>query len=295
MVYAITGASGPLGQLTAEALLDRVRPGEIVLITRQPDRLAELTARGVEVRAGDFDRPDTLPAAFDGVDELLLISTDAVGARVPQHRAAIEAAAAAGVRRIVYTSVPEPVLGNPAFVVPDHAATEEALRGSELRWTMLRNNLYAEYQLDALQHAASSGRYLTNTGVGRAAYVTRANCAATAAGALTSREVDDTTLDVTGPESLDAHDLARLAAELGTRPVEVQQLDDVAYTASLVTAGVPQTMAIGLTSFGSAIRLGHLAAVTETVQRLSGAAPTPLEALLPSGAGTTAPTSSRPR
>lgn len=289
MTYAITGASGHLGRLTAEALLHRVEPGELVLITRTPDRLADLAARGVDVRAGDFTRPGTLGAAFDGVNDLLLISTDAIGARVPQHQAAVEAAAKAGVRRIVYTSVPEPTSDNPAFVVADHAATEAALRESGLGWTVLRNNLYAEYQLDALQHAAASGRYVTNTGAGRAAYVTRADCAAAAAGALVSREVDDRALDVTGPRPLDAQDMVRLAAGLGARPVEVQLLDDDAYTASLVTAGVPEPLAVGLASFGAAIRLGHLAAVTDTVRRLSAAAPTPIEALLPSAAGSASP------
>jgi len=289
MTYAITGASGHLGRLTAEALLHRVEPDELVLITRTPDRLADLAARGVDVRAGDFTRPGELGAAFDGVNDLLLISTDAVGARVPQHQAAVEAAAKAGVRRIVYTSVPEPTSENPAFVVADHAATEAALRESGLGWTVLRNNLYAEYQLVALQHAAASGRYVTNTGAGRAAYVTRADCAAAAAGALVSREVDDRALDVTGPRALDAQDMVRLAAGLGARPVEVQLLDDDAYTASLVTAGVPEPLAVGLASFGAAIRLGHLGAVTDTVRRLSGAAPTPIEALLPSAAGSASP------
>jgi len=289
MTYAITGASGHLGRLTAEALLHRVEPDELVLITRTPDRLTDLAARGVDVRSGDFTRPGTLGAAFDGVNDLLLISTDAVGARVPQHQAAVEAAAKAGVRRIVYTSVPEPTPDNPAFVVADHAATEAALRESGIRWTVLRNNLYAEYQLDALQHAAASGRYVTNTGAGRAAYVTRADCAAAAAGALVSREVDDRALDVTGPRALDAQDMARLAAGVGARPLEVQLLDDDAYTASLVTAGVPEPLAVGLASFGAAIRLGHLAAVTDTVRRLSGTAPTPIEALLPSAAGSASP------
>ncbi len=289
MTYVLTGAGGHLGRLTAEALLHRVEPGELVLVTRAPDRLADLAARGVAVRFGDFSRPDTLPAAFHGAQELLLISTDAIGARAEQQQAAVKAAAAAGVRRIVYTSVPEPTSDNPALVVPDHAATEAALRGSGLRWTMLRNNLYAEYQLDTLQHAASSGRYLTNTGAGHAAYVTRADCAAAAAGALVGAEFDDIALDVTGPRALDAQGMASLAAGLGTQPVEVQQLDDDAYTASLVTAGVPEPVANLLASFGAAIRLGHLAAVTDAVQRLAGTAATSLETLLAAAAGSTSP------
>lgn len=280
MTYAITGASGQLGRLTAQALLRHLEPRELVLVTRRPDQLADLAARGVDVRPGDFDRPDSLHTVFAGTTELLLISTDAVGARVQQHLAAIAAAAESGVRRIAYTSVPAPTADNPAFVVPDHAATETALRKSGMHWTMLRNNLYADYQLDALQAAASSGRYVTNTGAGRAAYVTRADCAAAAAGALISREVDDTLFDVTGPRGLDARDLARLATGLGGNPVEVVDLDDDAYTAAMLAAGVPDALATGLASFGAAIRLGFLAPVTDAVQRLTGAGASPLESLL---------------
>lgn len=289
MSYAVTGASGQLGRLVAEVLLERVEPDELVLVTRSPDRLADLAARGAQVRAGDFSDPDTLPAAFEGVRELLVVSTDAVGGRVPQHRAAIAAAARAGVRRVVYTSVPEPTADNPAFVVPDHAATEATLRESGLHWTVLRNNLYAEFQLDPIRSAGSSGRYVTNTGSGRAAYVTRADCAAAAAGALVSRDVDDTVFDVTGPQALDAHDMSRLAAASGGRQVEVEQVDDDAYAAALAAAGVPETMAGGLASFGAAIRLGYLGAVTDAVQRLSGTAPTALETLLTTAAGPAVP------
>lgn len=236
------------------------------------------------MRAGDFDRPDELPLAFDGVQELLIISTDATSSRLGQHRTAVEAAKQAGVRRIVYTSVPEPTPDNPALVVPDHAATEALLRESGMRWTVLRNNLYAEYQLGALQQAASSGRYTTNTGAGRAAFVTRTDCAAAAAGALVDRGVDDAAVDITGPAALDAHDMARIAAGIAGREVQTQQLDDDAYTASLLSAGLPAGVAGLLTSFGAAIRLGHLEAVTDAVQRFSGVAPTRLEALLSAGA-----------
>ena len=130
MTIAITGASGQLGRRAAELLLDAVAPGEVVLITRSPDGLADLAARGADVRHGDFGVPGSLPDAFAGVDRVLLISTDVVGQRVEGHRAAITAAATAGVRHIAYTSIPQPVADNPAAVVPDHAATEEALRDS---------------------------------------------------------------------------------------------------------------------------------------------------------------------
>ena len=126
MTIAITGASGPLGRTTAELVLQALDPREVVLTTRDPRALADLAARGAEVRRVDFTDPDTLLGAFVGVDRLLVVSTDAVGARLDPQRAAVAAAAAAGVGHVVYTSVPEPVPANPALVVADHAGTEQA-------------------------------------------------------------------------------------------------------------------------------------------------------------------------
>jgi NAD(P)H dehydrogenase (quinone) len=113
MSIIITGASGHLGRRTAELVLERAPASEVVLTTRRPETLAELAARGAEVRIADFDRPETLAEAFAGGERLLLISTDAVGRRVHQHLAAIDAAARAGVRHVDYTSGMNPVEQNP--------------------------------------------------------------------------------------------------------------------------------------------------------------------------------------
>src|SRR4051794_34548644 len=118
MKYGITGASGTLGRLTTDALLARVPAADVVLITRDPGKLADAAERGVEVRAGDFGDPGTLGDAFAGVDRLLVISTDTVGTRVEGQKAAIDAAVAAGVQRIAYTGVTNPSDSNPAFVAP---------------------------------------------------------------------------------------------------------------------------------------------------------------------------------
>jgi NAD(P)H dehydrogenase (quinone) len=280
MTIAITGASGQLGRLVADQLLDTVAPAEVVLLTRDPAKLADYAERGADVRAADFDKPDELVDAFAGVERVLLISTDAVGARVEGHRAAIAAAAKAGVRHIAYTSVSEPTPDNPAGVVADHAATEEALRESGLAWTMLRNNLYADMQVDTVAQAAASGQLVTNVGDGGAAYVTRADCAAVAVGVLTTEGHEGKAYDVTGPRAYTATDLAALAAQQSGNPVEVVQVDDEAYTAGLVSEGLPDFIAPLLTSFGTATRLGKLATVTDVVETIGGRKPTPLSALI---------------
>jgi NAD(P)H dehydrogenase (quinone) len=156
-MIGITGASGDLGYAAAKAVLRTADPRGVVLTTRRPDALADFAALGAQVQYADFDQPDTVTAALMGVDRVLLISTDKVGARLEQHRNAVRAAVAAGVSHVVYTSVPEPVPGNPAVVVDDHAGTEEALRESGLHWTALRNHLYAHLQIPAIQQAASTG------------------------------------------------------------------------------------------------------------------------------------------
>lgn len=280
MTIAITGASGQLGRLVADQLLTTVDPAEVVLLTRDPAKLADYAERGADVRAADFSKPDELVDAFAGVERVLLISTDAVGARVEGHLAAIEAAGKAGVRHMAYTSVSGPTADNPAGVVADHAATEEALRESGLAWTMLRNNLYADMQVDSVAQAAATGQLVTNFGDGGAAYVTRADCAAVAAGVLTGEGHEGKEYDVTGPHAYTAADLAELATQKSGKPVEVVQVDDEAYTAGLVSAGLPDFIAPLLTSFGTATRLGKLATVTDVVEQVGGRKPTPLSALV---------------
>lgn len=280
MTIAITGASGQLGRLVADQLLTTVDPAEVVLLTRDPAKLADYAERGADVRAADFSKPDELVEAFAGVERVLLISTDAVGARVEGHLAAIEAAVKAGVRHMAYTSVSGPTADNPAGVVADHAATEDALRESGLAWTMLRNNLYADMQVDSVAQAAATGQLVTNFGDGGAAYVTRADCAAVAAGVLTGEGHEGKAYDVTGPHAYTAADLAELATQKSGKPVEVVQVDDEAYTAGLVSAGLPDFIAPLLTSFGTATRLGKLAAVTDVVEQVGGRKPTPLSALV---------------
>src|SRR3712207_1743265 len=170
MSIVVTGASGQLGRLVTAALLERVDPSEVVLVTRDPSKLADA---GAEVRQGDFADPDSLPAVFEGATKVLIISTGEIGTRVAGRKAAIDAAAAAGARSIAYTSGLNPSDSNPIAVAPDHRATEEHLRLAGTGWTMLRNSVYAEVLIDGLQPALDTGRHVTNDGEGRVSYVTR--------------------------------------------------------------------------------------------------------------------------
>jgi NAD(P)H dehydrogenase (quinone) len=277
----ISGASGQLGRATTDLLLERVGPDELVLVTRDPAQLQAYADRGVAVRRGDFDDPDTLRAAYGGIDSLLLISCGEVGRRIAQHTAAIGAAKEAGVRHIAYTSGVNPTEKNAAASTVDHRGTEDALRASGLEWTMLRNGIYADLTAAGLQQSIAAGQHVFNSGDGGVSYVTRADCAAAAAAVLSGDDHAGKAYDVTGPEALSGYDLAALASEVSGKQVEPVSVDDDAFVAILVEhAGLPEPVAQFLASFGRAAREGQLDLVSGDFERLTGRPPDRLRTLL---------------
>jgi NAD(P)H dehydrogenase (quinone) len=280
MTIAITGAAGHLGRLTAQLVLDRVPPGEVVLVTRRPEAIADLADAGATVRRGDFDEPESLGAAFAGVDRLLLISVDVLGNRVGQHTAAIDAAAAAGVGHVLYTSGLNAGSELPLVVSHDHGATEQAIRDRGLRWTALRMGLYAESQVAAAARAVASGHLVHNNGDGATAYVSREDCAAAAAAALAEEGHEDRVYDITGPELVTQAQVAALAAEISGRPVVPVAIDDEEATQNLMAVGLPADTATAIASFGTAIREGVLEVLSSHVEDLTGRPPLSLREVL---------------
>ena len=273
MTLAITGATGHLGRLTAERVLERLAASELVLVTRRPEALADLAEAGATVRHGDFDDPPSLAGAFDGCERMLLVSTDVLGNRVAQHTAAIDAAAAAGVGHVLYTSGLNAGSELPLVVSHDHGATEQAIRDRGLRWTALRMGLYAESQVAAAARAVASGHLVHNNGDGRTAYVSREDCAAAAAAVLTTDGHEDRTYDITGPELVSQADVAALVTEITGRAIEVVEIDDESAAQALVDVGLPPEMARAYSSFGTAIREGVLNTVSTAVHDLTGRPP----------------------
>jgi NAD(P)H dehydrogenase (quinone) len=280
MTIAITGAAGQLGRLTAQLVLERAPADEVVLVTRRPDAIADLADAGATVRHGDFDEPESLPGAFAGCERLLLISADTVGERVRQHRAAVDAAAAAGVRHVIYTSIVNAGSELPLVVSHEHGETERAIRARGLRWTALRNGLYAEFEVAGAARAAASGQLVHNNGDGATAYVSREDCAAAAAAVLTTDGHEDRIYNITGPELVSQADLAALVAEITGRPVEAIAIDDEAAAQALVDVGLPPEMARVYASFGTAIREGVLTTVSTAVHDLTGREPRSLRDVL---------------
>jgi NAD(P)H dehydrogenase (quinone) len=280
MPIGITGGSGQLARLTADKLLEQIDPSELVLVTRNPDKVQQYADRGVSVRRGGFDEPAGLPQAFAGIDRLLIISTDDFTNRIAQHRAAVEAATQADVGHLLYTSIPNPTDANVAIAVESHRATEEAIFASGRDWTILRNSIYADYQVPTLTGAIESGQLVLNNGDGACAYVTREDCAAVAAVALSGDGHAGKLYDVTGPELLTMADLAAIASEVSGVQVEAIAVDDEAFAAGLAEhAGLPSEAAAGYATFGRAIREGQLAALSTVVRDLTGHEPQSLREL----------------
>ena len=272
----VTGASGQLGRAVIAELLARgVAPARIVATTRKPESLAELAAQGVELRAADFDDAASLARAFAGVQRLLLVSTDALdvpGKRLAQHRNAVQAAVAAGVQHVVYTSMPKPEPGSPIPFAPDHHGTEQALAASPLGWTVLRNCWYMQNLLLSLPGLAS-GQWYSAAGEGRIAYVSRDDCARAAAAALASDSSVNAIHDITGPEALSTAEIARLVAEFTGRPLAVVPVSPEALAQGLAAHGVPAFLVPVLVGLDVNTAQGRVAQVSDAVHKLTGRAP----------------------
>lgn len=289
----VTGASGQFGNAAAELLLEQVAAEDLVLLSRTPEKLAELAARGAEVRHADFDDPASLRAAMAGGERMLLISTVRVGSRVEQHTNAVEAAAANGVKHVVYTSllgVRTP--GNPSVEGYDHIATERMIEASGLAWTHLRNSLYAEAVATAMAiPALQAGHKPENSGEGRVPIVSRDDCVAIAVGVLTQDGHANTAYDVTGPELWTLPGAMALVSEMAGKPIAVELVDDegmyayfdslgVARKASDVVPDGPIPWASeGMVTFGQSIREGFMDVQSNDVERVTGRAPRTLRSV----------------
>ena len=267
----VTGASGHLGQLVVQELI-RSSKNKIFAGSRNLEKIKAFADSGVTLRSLDFTAPSTLKDAFKGIDRLLLISTDAVGARVEQHKNAIEAAKAAGVKHIIYTSWPSPE-NSLAGVGPDHFQTEVLIQQSGMTYTLLRNFLYMDNFLHTLKTAIQMKTLFGAGGEGKAAYVSREDCALAAASALDSDRFVNSMIDVSGPRALSYKDVAALASEILGVPIAYHDLSAEDFSKALVESGLPEQWANLYVSFDLAIKQGELSIPSSGVKSLTGKNP----------------------
>ncbi|MEY9844585.1 SDR family oxidoreductase [Streptacidiphilus sp. MAP5-3] len=277
MTLVVTGATGHLGRLVVENLLDRGVPAaDIVATGRDLDRLKALADRGVQLRAADYADPASLRAAFTGARRVLLVSGSEPGVRVQQHRNAVEAAREAGVELLAYTSIVNADTST-LRMAEDHQATEALLRAGGVPFTLLRNSWYLENYTDHLGTALQHGALFGSAGEGRVSAAPRADYAAAAAAVLTTDGHAGKAYELGGDE---AFTLAELAAEISTgsgAPVRYTDLPEADYVQALAGNGVPQAFAEILADADQGLRRGELATTSGDLARLLGRPTLPLK------------------
>ncbi len=268
-MIAITGATGGLGHHVVTELLDRGVPAaDLVAVVRSPEKAADLAALGVEVREGDYDRPDTLVSAFAGIDKLLLVSGNEVGQRERQHANAIDAAVAAGVGSIAYTSILKADTST-VTLAAEHLATERALAASGLPHTLLRNGWYHENYTGTLTATLEHGTVLGATGGASFTPAARADFAAAAATVLATDGHDGAVYEL-GGDPLTLAAVAATVTEVSGTPVTSTDLPVEAFVDALLAAQLPPVVAEMLGSADRGIANGELSTDSGDLARLVG-------------------------
>lgn len=279
----VTGATGQLGRLVVSHLLAHVPASRIGVSVRDSTKATDLAELGVRVRKADYGDPDSLIAAFEGAERILMVSSNAAatgGDTLEQHRTAIDAARKAGATRILYTSQ---MSASPSSHFPpgrDHAATERMLAESGLAWTALRHGFHAASALMMNRQGFEAGRIVAPED-GKVAWTTHDDLAAADAALLAGVAViDGPTPPLTAGETLDLIDLAALASDILGRPILRDYVTDDEMRERAVARGVPEMVVRILMGYYAAARAGEFAPLNGTLARLIGRAPQTMRSFL---------------
>lgn len=278
-MIAVTGANGNLGRLTIKGLLEILPPAEIVAGVRNPDRSDDLRALGVQVRTMDYDRPETLVEALEGVQKMLLISAVVPGERLRQHQAVIDAAKKAGVKTVAYTSMLRADTST-LMLAGEHKATEDYLRASGLEYVVLRNGWYLENTTAAVPSALERGVIIGGAGQGRFASATRSDYAAAAVAVLTQAGHANQTYELVGDHAFSMTEFAEEVSKQAGRSIVYNDLPAMEYEAALLQAGLPKMIVDVIVDADLKAASGELDSTSKDLSRLIGRSTTPFSAAI---------------
>ncbi|AST00638.1 NAD(P)-dependent oxidoreductase [Geobacillus thermocatenulatus] len=269
MKILVTGATGKLGTKVVETLLKSVPASELAVSVRQPEKAEHFRAQGIDVRYGDFDRPETLDTAFQGIDRLLIISTDGDNeTRIRQHTNAVKAAQRAQVRFIAYTSLANASKSRLALAEV-HRVTEEAIANTGIPYSFLRNNWYLENELGTIQAVLTGSPWVTSAGTGKVGWALRQDYAEAAAAVLAGDGHENTIYELSGP-LMTQEELASALGGVLCQEVPMQQVDDAAYADIMRKAGLPDPLVSFLVDIQRGIREGSLEVESNDLEKLLG-------------------------
>lgn len=279
MKMLVTGATGKLGTKVVETLLKSVPASQLAVSVRNPEKAEGFRARGVEVRHGDFDHPETLISAFEGMDRLLIISADGDNeTRIRQHTNAVAAAQRAQVGFIAYTS-----LGNASessmFLAPPHRATEEAILKTGIPYSFIRNNWYLENEIGSIQGVMAGVPWVTSAGSGRVGWAPQQDYAEAAAAVLAGDGHENTVYELSG-KLMTQDELASAVGTVLGKEATVQQVNEATYADIMKDTGVPEFIIPFLIGIQSGIRDGALEIESNDFEKLLGRPTTPISEAL---------------
>ncbi|ALS25577.1 SDR family oxidoreductase [Paenibacillus cisolokensis] len=279
MKMLVTGATGKLGRKVVETLLKSVPASQLAVSVRNPEKAEDLRARGVDVRQGDFDRPESLDAAFAGIDRILIISADGDNeTRIRQHTNAVEAAARAKVSFIAYTSLAN-ASESQLFLAPPHQAAEKAILKTGIPYSFLRNNWYLENEIASIQGVLAGAPWVTSAGGGKVGWALQQEYAEAAAAVLAGNGHENTIYELSG-KPLSQEELVSALGKVLGREVPVQHVDDATYADIMKNAGVPDFLIPMLVEIQQGIRSGALEIESNDFEKLLGRPLTPIDQAL---------------
>lgn len=285
----VTGATGHLGKVVTEELLKRTDAANIAVLVRDPDKAAAWQAKGVKVFKGDYNDYNSLVTAFQGIDKLYFISGNDVTGRISQHENVVNAAVAAKVKHVFYTSYQhETEVGVSAvgIVAEAHLATEKWLKASGLAYTILAHALYADVLPMFLgEKILESGTIFLPAGDGKAPYATRYDMGVAGAILLLGAGHENKTYNLAADTSYSFNDIARQLSELSGKQIQYIPASTADFTAQLTQAGVPVEGIHILAGFSEAIAQGEFDFPDTTLEQLLGRKPEPLKAFLKTAYG----------
>ena len=279
MKILVTGATGNLGAKIVEELLKKISPKQLAVSVRDPKKAENLKALGVEVRHGDFDFPETLDAAFAGIDRLLIVSTAGeTEPRIKQLRNAVSAAQRANVKFIGYTSIVN-ASHNKLFVAPAHKDAEEAILKTGIPYSFLRNNWYLENEVGSIQGVMAGAPWVTSAGTGKTGWALQQDFAEAAAVVMTEDGHENTIYELSGT-LLTQEELVASLETILEKEITIQQVDDATYTETIKNAGVPKAYIPMLVRIQQDIRNGCLAVESNDFEKILGRSATPIKEAL---------------